>query len=86
MGLRYWRSKQETDQVNGNQGVRSSTSENVREWGVTVVAEVRSKLHRIRLDRKKDRVTKSVISRPYNQEYLDVVRVTLEYTNEATAT
>jgi len=43
-------------------------------------------LHRIRLDRKQDRVTKSVLSRPYNQEYLDVVRVTLEFTNEATST
>ena len=43
------------------------------------------KLHRIRLDRKQDRLTKSVLSRPYNQDYLDVVQVTLEYTNEATA-
>ena len=43
------------------------------------------KLHRIRLDRKQDRFTKSVLSRPYNQELLDVIRITLEYTNEATS-
>lgn len=42
-------------------------------------------LHRIRLDRKEDRFNKTALARPYNQEYLEVLRVTLEYTNEASA-
>lgn len=42
-------------------------------------------LHRVRLDRKEERISKTLLSRPHNQEYLDVIRITLEYTNEASA-
>ena len=38
-------------------------------------------LHRIRIDRKEGRLTKSTISRPYNQSYLEPVRFQLEYSN-----
>ena len=54
-------------------------------WHEIGIVDGPVKLHRIRLDRKEDRITKSVVSRPYYQEYLEVLRVTLEYTNEATA-
>ncbi len=40
-------------------------------------------LHRIRLDRKDDRFTKSTLARPHNQEFLETVRIQLEYTNTA---
>ena len=42
-------------------------------------------LHRIRIDRKEDRLTKSVIARPYNQQYLEPVRFQLDYTNTSSA-
>ena len=54
-------------------------------WHEIDVVDGPVKLHRIRLDQKKDRLTKSTLSRPYNQEYLENVRITLEYTNEATS-
>ena len=38
-------------------------------------------LHRIRIDRKEDRLTKSMLARPYNQQYLEPIRFQLEYTN-----
>ena len=38
-------------------------------------------LHRIRVDRKEDRLTKSVLARPYNQQYLEPIRFQLDYTN-----
>ena len=38
-------------------------------------------LHRIRIDRKEDRLNKSTIARPYNLGYLETVRFQLEYTN-----
>ena len=38
-------------------------------------------LHRIRIDRKEGRLTKSAIARPYNQSYLEPVRFQLEYSN-----
>jgi hypothetical protein len=40
-------------------------------------------LHRIQLDTREGRFTKSTISRPYNQEFLETVQVQLEYTNES---
>lgn len=40
-------------------------------------------LHRIRIDRKEDRFTKSTIARPVNMAYLEPVRFQLEYTNGA---
>jgi hypothetical protein len=38
-------------------------------------------LHRIRLDRKDARFSKSTLSRPYNQKFIDTIAVQLEYTN-----
>lgn len=40
-------------------------------------------LHRIQLDTKEGRFTKSAINRPYNQEYLETLQFQLEYTNES---
>lgn len=40
-------------------------------------------LHRIRLERKEGRLTKSSVARPHNQEYLDTLAIQLEYTNES---
>ena len=40
-------------------------------------------LHRIRIDRKEDRITKSMLARPYNQQYLEPIRFQLEYSNNA---
>ncbi len=42
-------------------------------------------LHRIRLDLLEGRLTKSSLARPYNSEYLETVRIQLDYTNRATA-
>lgn len=39
-------------------------------------------LHRIQLDTKEGRFTKSALNRPHNQEYLETVQIQLEYTNE----
>ncbi len=41
-------------------------------------------LHRIRIDRKEGRLTKSTLARPYNQSYLEPVRFQLEYSNGST--
>jgi hypothetical protein len=38
-------------------------------------------LHRIRIDRKEDRLTKAALARPYNQQYLEPVRFQLDYSN-----
>ena len=38
-------------------------------------------LHRIRIDRKEARLNKSVLARPYNQQYLEPIRFQLEYSN-----
>lgn len=40
-------------------------------------------LHRMRLDVKEGRLTKSTLTRVYNSEYLETVRIQLEYTNES---
>lgn len=40
-------------------------------------------LHRIRIDRKEGRLTKSTLARPHNQEFLETVGIQLEYTNES---
>ncbi len=42
-------------------------------------------LHRIRIDLIEGRLTKSSISRPHNQDFLETARVQLEYTNESSA-
>lgn len=39
-------------------------------------------LHRIRLDNKEGRWTKSTLARPHNQEFLETILIQLEYTNE----
>lgn len=42
-------------------------------------------MHRVRLDIVEGRLTKSAVTRPYNQEFLETVRVQLEYTNESSS-
>jgi hypothetical protein len=40
-------------------------------------------LHRLWFDKEDDRVSKSTVMRPFDQEYLTTVQFKLEYTNEA---
>ncbi len=42
-------------------------------------------LHRVRLDLIEGRLTKSSLARPHNSEYLETVRVQLDYTNTSTS-
>ena len=53
----------------------------VDRWQEIGVADGPVTLHRIRVDRKEDRLTKSVLARPYNQQYLEPIRFQLDYTN-----
>ena len=53
------------------------------EWQAIEATDGPVTLHRIRIDRKEDRLTKSVLARPYNQEYLEPIRFQLEYSNNA---
>ncbi len=53
----------------------------VDEWYEIGVSDGPVTLHRIRIDRKEDRLTKSVLARPYNYQYLEPVRFQLEYSN-----
>jgi hypothetical protein len=55
----------------------------VDEWRPIEESDGPVTLHRIRVDRKEDRLTKSALVRPYNQEYLEPVRIQLEYSNES---
>ena len=40
-------------------------------------------LHRIRINPKEGRVTRSSVLRPFNSEYLETVQIQLEFTNES---
>lgn len=51
------------------------------EWYELGPKEEPIELHRIRLDRVEGRLTKSALARPHNQQYLQTVRIQLEYTN-----
>ena len=53
----------------------------VDRWHAIEVVDGPVTLHRIRVDRKEDRLTKSVLARPYNQQYLEPIRFQLDYTN-----
>ncbi len=55
----------------------------VDEWRQIEETDGAVTLHRIRVDRKEGRLTKSTLARPHNQEYLEAVRFQLEYTNES---
>ena len=52
----------------------------VDRWHEIGLADGPVTLHRIRIDRKEDRLTKSVLARPYNQQYLEPIRFQLDYT------
>ena len=54
-------------------------------WHEIGVSDGPVTLHRIRLDRKEDRLTKSALARPYNQQYLEPIRFQLDYTNGASS-
>lgn len=56
----------------------------VDEWHEIGEADGPVSLHRIRIDRKEARLTKSTLARPYNQSYLEAVRFQLEYSNGST--
>ncbi len=51
------------------------------DWHAIDEADGPVTLHRVRLDRKDARFTKSALARPHNQEFLETVRIQLEYTN-----
>ncbi len=55
----------------------------LHEWHAIDKTDGPVTLHRIRLDPKEGRFTKTVLARPYNQEYLETIRIQLEYTNES---
>lgn len=53
----------------------------VDQWHQIDVSDGPVTLHRIRVDRKEDRLTKAVLARPYNQQHLEPIRFQLEYSN-----
>ncbi len=65
-------------------GVAERTYEfKLDDWMSLEVDETPIELHRLRMDRIEGRLTKSALSRPHNQEYLETVRIQLEYTNSS---
>ncbi len=42
-------------------------------------------LYRVRLDKVEGRLTKATVARPYNPEFVETVRLQLEYTNESSS-
>lgn len=53
------------------------------EWHAVELEDGPLTVYRMHIDRKEGRVTKASIIRPYNSEFLDTLRVQLEYTNES---
>jgi hypothetical protein len=53
----------------------------IDEWFEIEASDGPVTLHRIRIDRKEARLNKSVLARPYNQQYLEPIRFQLEYSN-----
>lgn len=51
------------------------------EWHDVAYTDGPITIHRIRLDRVEGRFTKSSVWRPHNNENLDTIRITIEYTN-----
>ena len=68
--------------AHGAEVIRSYEFE-VDAWQELALSDGPVTLHRIRIDRKEDRLTKAVLSRPHNQQYLEPVRFQLEYSNGA---
>ncbi len=66
--------------ANAEEVVKSYEFE-VDRWHEIAVSDGPVTLHRIRIDRKEDRLTKSVLARPYNQQNLEPVRFQLDYSN-----
>lgn len=54
-------------------------------WNPVSVEDGPVTLHRIRLDRKHDRLTQATLSRRANEEYLQPIRYHLEYSNTSSA-
>lgn len=67
--------------IAGAEEVVKSFDFEVDRWYPIEVSDGPVTLHRIRIDRKEDRLNKATLARPYNQQYLQPVRFELDYTN-----